>query len=76
MRVLAETPHTTEKPGSGAFRAASTRETASSGESQVASMRTVVGSGNALPMRRHTTSMPYRSWYSEPSASIVTLATP
>ena len=32
--------------------------------------------GTALPIRRQTTSMPYRSTYSEPSASIATFATP
>jgi hypothetical protein len=73
---LSETPQTTAYPGEGAVSAASTSATVSVGESQVARWRTVVGWGKALPIRRQTTSMPCRSAYSEPSASIATLETP
>jgi hypothetical protein len=73
---LSETPQTTEKPGDGAFSAASTSETVSAGESQVDRCRVDAGSANALPIRRQTTSMPYRSAYIEPRASMVTFATP
>ena len=76
MRVLAETPQTTANPGDGARSAASTSDTWSVGESHVDRWRVVVGSGRAVPIRRQTTSRPYRSAYSEPSASTATLDTP
>ena len=74
--MLAEIPYTTAKPTPGAVSAAASSRIPSAGLIQVDSSRTDVGYCFQLPMRRQTTSRPYRSTMSRPSASPKTLLTP
>ena len=75
-RVLADTPKTTRNPGRSAVRQASNSRPASSGDSQVDSIRTLAGRGKQDRMRRHIVSRPYRWWYIAASASVAALETP
>ena len=59
-RVLADAPNATRKPGCSAVRHASNSRPASSGDSQVDSMRTLCGRSKQDRMRRQIVSMPYR----------------
>jgi len=63
-------------PGDATVSAASSNRTASAGDSHVLSMRSPSGRANRDAIRRHTTSMPYRSWYRLPNASSAALLTP
>ncbi len=74
--MLAEIPYTTAKPTPGAVSAAASSRSPSAGLIQVDSSRTEAGYCFQLPMRRHTTSSPYRSTMSRPSASPKTVLTP
>jgi hypothetical protein len=58
-RVLAETPKATRNPGRSAVRHASKSRPASSGDSQVDSIRMFIGRGKQDRIRRQIASRPY-----------------
>ncbi len=74
--MLAETPKATRNPGRSAVRHASKSRPASSGDSQVDSIRTFIGRGKQDRIRRQIASRPYLWWYSAASASPAALETP
>ena|GEM_PF-2736347 len=74
--MLAETPNATRNPGRATVRHASNSRPASSGDSQVDSIRTFIGRGKQDKIRRQIASRPYRSWYIEARASTAALETP
>jgi hypothetical protein len=73
---LAETPKATRNPGRGTVRHASKSRPASSGDSQVDSIRGFAGRGKQDRIRTQIASRPYLWWYIAARASVVTLATP
>ena len=66
----------TWKPGDGAVRHASNRRPASSGDSQLPSIRGPVGRSKQDRMRTQTASRPYRRAYSAATASPAALEAP